>query len=326
MLFFRAFLLVMMFMTLPGSDAGAYPYSHDPANPYGEPHAGYSPYAHAPRPHYRAYRQPLQPAYPQARQPAPGPAGATASAKLHQSATGKHSNGPVAVQSAPVEKTAKRASGATARKQKFTSTLLPYIEEENNRLLALRQNVAGLFGKLENNTALSASEQQHIKELAKKYRLDGNPLQDRAAREEMLQKIDIIPSSLALAQAVNESAWGESRFAQEANNLFGIWTYDEDKGLKPKHREEGKTHLVRIFDDFGESVRYYMYLLNSHPAYEELREIRHRLRASRRVIDGHELAAGLEKYSAKGQAYIELIRGLIRQNEWAGLDTHKQQA
>lgn len=183
-----------------------------------------------------------------------------------------------------------------------------------------------MFDKIETDRALSPSEQQQISKLASKYRVKGDPLVDVTARGEMLRKIDIIPSSLALAQAANESAWGESRFAQQANNLFGIWTYDQDKGLKPKRREEGKTHLVRIFDDFGESVRYYIYTLNSHPAYQELRQIRQQLRASKQIIDGRKLAAGLEKYSAKGQAYIELIQSLIEQNEWALLDTDNQQA
>ena len=132
--------------------------------------------------------------------------------------------------------------------------------------------------------------------------------------------------SLVLVQVVNESVWGWSRFAQEVNNLFGIWTYDEDKGIKPLNREEGKTHLVRIFDDYGESVSYYMHTLNSHPAYRELREIRQQLRTSGQEIDGHKLAAGLEKYSARGQVYIELIRSLIRQNRWAQLDTANQSA
>ena len=81
-----------------------------------------------------------------------------------------------------------------------------------------------------------------------------------------------------------------------------------------------------MFDDIGASVRYYMHTLNSHPAYDQLRSIRQQLRQSGQAISGHELAAGLEKYSAKGQAYIDLIRSLIRQNKWARLDTGDQPA
>ena len=215
---------------------------------------------------------------------------------------------------------AQKPASTTGNKLVFISTLLPHIEKENRRLLALRKDVGSLLDELDAGNSLGKQEQQRVTELAKRYRVRLDPLTSEAARKELLRKIDIIPSSLALAQAANESAWGQSRFAQEANNLFGIWTYDKDKGLVPRNREQGKKHLVRIFDDVGESVRYYMHTLNSHPAYAGLREIREDLRASGHVIDGHKLAVGLEKYSGKGQQYIDIIKSLIRQNKWAQLD------
>jgi Bax protein len=221
---------------------------------------------------------------------------------------------------------AEKPASTTGNKQAFISNLLPYIEKENRRLLALRKDIESLFDKLDSGNSLDGQEQQQIKELAKRYRVKADPLTSEAAREELLRKIDIIPSSLSLAQAANESAWGQSRFAREANNLFGIWTYDKDKGLIPRNREQGKTHLVRIFDDVGESVRYYMHTLNSHPAYAGLRMIRKDLRASGQAIDGHKLAAGLEKYSARGQQYIDIIQSMIRKNKWAQLDTNNHTA
>ena len=215
---------------------------------------------------------------------------------------------------------------ATGSKQAFISTLLPYIEKENRHLFVLRKDVESLFDKLDSGNSLGKQERKQIKELAKHYRVKVDPLTVEAAREELLRKIDIIPSSLSLAQAANESAWGQSRFAREANNLFGIWTYDKEKGLIPRNREQGKKHLVRIFDNVGESVRYYIHTLNSHPAYVGLRETREDLRTSGQTIDGHKLAAGLEKYSARGQQYIDTIRSMIRKNKWAQLDTNNHTA
>jgi len=217
---------------------------------------------------------------------------------------------------------AENPASVTGNKQAFISTLLPHIEKENRRLLALRKEVVSLLDKLDSGNTLGEQEQKRIKELARHYRVKTDPLATGAARQELLRKIDIIPSSLSLAQAANESAWGQSRFAQEANNLFGIWTYDQDKGLIPVNREQGKKHLVRIFDNVGESVRYYMHTLNSHPAYIGMRKTREALRASGQTIDGHKLAAGLEKYSAGGQQYIDLIRSLIRKNKWTQLDAN----
>jgi Bax protein len=323
----RTILLATMLMALYSGVAAAYQYGYYSPNPYSAPGAYRNPYALAPYPYYPGYRYQAQPrpAYARARPPAQIPAKVITAEK----GSAESSSAPVEVKTVTTEKaekTVKRDSVLTGKKQEFITALLPYIENENRRLLALRKRVSTIFDKLERDPALTASEQQQISRLAKKYRVKGDPLIDLTAREEMLGKIDIIPSSMALAQAANESAWGKSRFAQQANNLFGIWTYDQDKGLKPKRREEGKTHLVRIFDDFGESVRYYMYTLNSHPAYRELRQIRQQLRNSNQVIEGRKLAAGLEKYSAKGQVYIELIQSLIEQHEWVLLDTDNQRA
>lgn len=326
MLKIRTILLLVMLMTLFSGHAVAYQYGYYSPNPYSAPRDYNNPYARAPQPYYPAHRYPpkLRHAYAPARLPVQAPVAIRRNVKPPEQAAVASPSGAVEVKTETSEKTAKNGSVLSGKKHDFIKTLLPYIQKENGRLTALRNKLTGIFNKLESGVALTTSEQQQISKLANKYRVNSDPLVDITAREEMLHKIDIVPSSLALAQAANESAWGESRFAQEANNLFGIWTYDQDKGLKPNKREAGKTHLVRIFDDFSESVRYYMYTLNSHPAYKELREIRQQLRASDQIIDGHRLAAGLEKYSAKGQTYIDLIQTLIKQNEWVQLDTGNQ--
>ena len=315
MVFFRSLLLTTLVLTLFSSYAMAFQYGYYSPHPYNASQGYYNPYARPAYYYYPQFRRPAQPGYE--RKPAHSPA--ANSTEKREPVTNNHQQAP-----AVKPETATGAVGLSANKQEFINTLLPYIEQENRRLIQLRQEIAGLLDKLEGEMAINPSERQLINKLARRYRLNGDPLEHAQARAELLRKIDIIPASLALAQAANESAWGQSRFALEANNLFGIWTYDENKGIKPLRREEGKTHLVRIFDDYGESVRYYMHTLNSHPAYRELREIRQQLRASGQRIDGHELAAGLDRYSAKGQVYIDLIRSLIRQNRWAQLDTGKQ--
>ena len=38
---------------------------------------------------------------------------------------------------------------------------------------------------------------------------------------ELKNRMDIIPTSIALAQAAKESGWGTSRFALEGNAIFG---------------------------------------------------------------------------------------------------------
>ena len=50
--------------------------------------------------------------------------------------------------------------------------------------------------------------------------------------DELVERVDIIPTSIALAQAAKESGWGTSRFALEGNAIFGQWTWS-DNGIAP---------------------------------------------------------------------------------------------
>jgi len=322
---FRSYLVFFMPMAVFSSHAMGYQYGYYAPNPYNAPQGYYNPYPPAPYPYYPAYRYPEQAAYKKVSMPAQVSLASTAMKKRKEQID-KDLSAAVAMEPEVFDTAIKSATESSDKKQAFIASLLPHIKRENKRLTRLKNKIASIFDKLDRNMTLDSSERQQIAKLRMKYRVKGDLLKDTSSRDELLRKIDIIPLSLALAQAANESAWGQSRFAREANNLFGIWTYDEDKGLKPLKREEGKTHLVRIFDDIGESVRYYMNTLNSHPAYVEMRKIRQRLRVSGEGIDGHELAAGLEKYSARGEEYIDLIQSMIRQNEWARLDSKDPQA
>lgn len=83
-----------------------------------------------------------------------------------------------------------------------------------------------------------------------------------------------IPYEMIIAQAALESGWGESRFAKEANNLFGIRTWSKEvPGLRPLG-VKNTTWKVRIFDTKCGSVKEYIRLLNEHPAYKEFRAVR----------------------------------------------------
>ena len=275
-----------------------------------------APYGH---PYYRHYRQPMQPASPVNSSPR----------TLDEKSPGRVESAkpkPLIAKAAALTKPESSDKQGSDHKKRFLEGLIPLIRQENERILTLRSELGRLLARLDAGQTVSERESQRLEKLARHYRVEGNVLKQSEARSELLDRIDIIPVSLALAQAATESAWGKSRFAREANNLFGIWTYDESKGLVPKRREAGKTHLVRKFDSRGESVRYYMHNLNTHPAYKALRRIRAEHRRRGESLDGMDLAEGLERYSAKGREYIEMIQRMIKQNSLALLDGGKQSA
>ncbi|MCG8435772.1 MAG: glucosaminidase domain-containing protein [Gammaproteobacteria bacterium] len=135
----------------------------------------------------------------------------------------------------------------------------------------------------------------------------------------------MIPHSLVLAQAALESGWGTSRFAQEANNLFGVWTWNPKEGLPPRRKSKGASHFVRKYEDLRASVRSYLFNINVGHAYRDLRRSRAAMREQNQDIDVMQLAAELESYSERGEQYVEEVRIMIEYNRLALL-THAELA
>ncbi|MRI82834.1 MAG: mannosyl-glycoprotein endo-beta-N-acetylglucosamidase [Nitratiruptor sp.] len=194
------------------------------------------------------------------------------------------------------------------QKRAFFDILRPLVERENAKILEERRFVQAFFEKLATQPFPEAKELQRLGAIAKKYRIKN--LYDL---EEYRVKIDTIPLSLVLAQAALESGWGKSRFAREANNLFGEWTWGK-KGLVPKHRSPGKRHKIKIFDSIQDSIASYMLNLNRHRAYREFRAARYMARKKGRPFSGLEAAMTMQRYSEIGRRYTRLVSRIIRTN------------
>ncbi|MGB0662490.1 MAG: glucosaminidase domain-containing protein [Pontibacterium sp.] len=206
------------------------------------------------------------------------------------------------------------------KKAAFFNYLKPMVEKENARILAVRAVVSSLKSK----SSLSEKESAFLAEVAKKYKLDEVTDWTPKAFDSLLTRVDKVPVSLTLAQAANESAWGTSRFAREANNLFGQWCFTAGCGVVPNARDAGKTHEVAKFSSVQGSVNAYIYNLNVSNAYAQLRDIRKSLRAKGETVTGMALANGLEKYSERGHEYVEEIQAMIRVNKLAEFDVVAQ--
>ena len=197
----------------------------------------------------------------------------------------------------------------TEKKAAFFSFLYPRIVLANSRILIEREYLESLAGKDE----LSKSELTWLKNQAERLRVDEEPASEDMFRR-LRNRLDVIPPSLILAQAANESAWGTSRFALKGNNLFGQWCFSKGCGLVPQSRAEGASHEVADFSSPYLSVRSYIQNLNRHPTYQLLRDIRLKARNSGDFAGGSRLAAGLLGYSERGEDYVEEIRSMISYN------------
>jgi len=225
--------------------------------------------------------------------------------------------------SKPDKVTAPPKPAVSVKKERFFKRLLPLISYQNRVTLERRAELLRMKAQLEQDSALSRKQKKLLKQLLKRYRLH-LAMDDASVHlhiiDKLLARIDMIPPSLALAQAATESAWGRSRFARKANNLYGQWCFTAGCGLIPLQRPEGMNHEVASYPSWQASVAAYFLNLNSHPAYQPLRDIRLQLREKNLTLSGSALAVGLEKYSARGTSYVKSLQRIIRVNDLARLD------
>ncbi|RLA00887.1 MAG: glucosaminidase [Gammaproteobacteria bacterium] len=208
-------------------------------------------------------------------------------------------------------KTSSHKLPVKTKKQVFFRLMAPLVLMANEDILKERQ--------LAQKEVLDS---EALKSLAKKYYVIENldEKMDESKRQELLSKVDIMPPSLALAQAAEESGWATSRFSFEGNAFFGQWDFS-GKGMVPRQqRKELGNYGVARFDSPLASVQGYMFNINTTGAYQKLRTLRAQFRQENKAITGLELAGTLDKYSERGQAYIDSIRGMIRYNKLYDVD------
>ena len=202
----------------------------------------------------------------------------------------------------------------TARKALFFKTLLPLVLQVNEEILHDRRRLWFINYLINLGKKLGPEDRLWLLGLAERYGLK------KSSIPELLKRVDIIPPSLALAQAAKESGWGTSRFVREGNALFGQWTFSEIESLLPSRRDQDKQHRVRIFSSLLDSVRAYAHNLNTHRAYEKLRRLRAGLRLKGARVEGLLLVKSITSYSALGDRYVKDIRNLIQANSLHRLD------
>ena len=199
-------------------------------------------------------------------------------------------------------------------KKDFVKTLLPLISYENQNVLLERSKLDNIKVYLDNNKTLPESDLKFLYKISKKYKLKTKNKHKYDLVKELLDLVDIIPNSIVLAQAANESGWGTSRFAREFNALFGEYTYDYSNGVVPLLREDGEKHLVKMFDSVDKSIQSYFNNLNSHYAYAGFREVRKIMREKNNFSNIKLLVDELDSYAADTN-YIETINSIIDVNK-----------
>ena len=208
------------------------------------------------------------------------------------------------------------------QQQDFINKINAAVVNQNKVIMKTRSILLEEYESWGVGKPLPEGEITWVDNLAQEYDVDDEKNNELTVQEWeiLLRRVDIIPPSLAVAQAINESAWGRSRFAKEANNYYGQWCYSKGCGLEPLERDKGSRYEVRKFSSFEASVISYMKNLNTHYTYKDFRIERAKLRSEGKNITGLGLLPYLQGYSQVGSKYNKYIQSIITSSDLQDLD------
>lgn len=175
------------------------------------------------------------------------------------------------------------------KKDTFIRAILPMILIANAEIRHDKETLLLLKEK----EKLSTSDERILENLRKHYKMDTLDLKELEIR------VDEIPTSLALAQAIVETGWGSSFAARHKNALFGIT-------LKSG---------VKSYDNAYASVLDYMRNLNTHYAYKSMRLLRQSMRQKGENLDSKQLIKKMPLYCEYRNRYIRQVTSLMNQND-----------
>ncbi|MCB2220160.1 MAG: glucosaminidase domain-containing protein [Bacteroidetes bacterium] len=192
------------------------------------------------------------------------------------------------------------------RKETFVNMVLPSI-------LIVRYNLMQTLEKVElialkDSSELKNRERVLIDSLFIQYQTDN--------LKELQEKLFPHPTSIVLAQAAVESAWGTSRFYTEACNLFGVWSFDkEEPRLAANGLRDGTPVYLRKYDNIFESIEGYFKIIATGP-YTEFRKYR------MNTANVFKLIPLLDRYSEMSGEYTHQLAEIIRVNNLTRYDQY----
>ena len=198
------------------------------------------------------------------------------------------------------------------KKKIFISIMLPLLLKGNENVSIERSNLITFFKK---------GNFKKLKVFCKKYKIKTidctnidslNNAKLKTLQNILLNRVNVLPISMMLAQAIVESGWGGARFAQKGNALFGQWTWDKKKGISPTGIDK-PSFAVKSFKNLQASVDAYILNLNTHPAYSKLRNYR-KLIGNPQNFNGYKFSRYLDKYAIIGFEYVKKINLMIKKN------------
>lgn len=197
--------------------------------------------------------------------------------------------------------------------ERFICEMLPVAIRMDRDVFNQRRYVEYLN---EQSSVTNPDDLKWLGELRQEYGLPEN-----ATMSELLERVDVAPIPLLLAQGALESTWGQSRFAVQGFNFFGIHGDLAKDGPARCIESASKPPVcVRKYPDIGAGVSGYIAFLNTQASMDDFRKVRAAQRAAKGdygvggadvTLDSVALADTLEGYSQIGKAYAGRVISLM---------------
>ena len=164
--------------------------------------------------------------------------------------------------------------------------------------------------RMADSKKLTGSEKASLIHLMKKFGANNIP--------ELSKRLHTFPVSIALAQAAIESGWGTSRFFLQANNPFGIWSFDpKHSRMAARSTREGTKVYLRKYNDLEQAIENYFLMLATGRPFAAFRDAR------MRTDNPDTLIQSLKMYSERREAYVADLAKVIRVNRLKQFDKAK---
>ncbi|MBC8315517.1 MAG: glucosaminidase domain-containing protein [Bacteroidales bacterium] len=222
----------------------------------------------------------------------------------------------------------------SSQDKSFLIEFIPKIISANQEVQTDRNRILTCKDEYQRTGKLTDEDEVFLSKTSSKYDINSFKLDDENDQpaflkelSDLLLRVDIIPTKLVMAQAICESAWGRSYFAEHGNNFFGIHCYSKGCGLVPSGNPNGGFE-VKSYPTIEAGIADYIHTLNTVSAYARIRSMRAQMRQEKQPVSATQLAEGLSRYSQKGEEYVSLIQNLIHnyvpENIESFIETNKE--
>ncbi len=195
------------------------------------------------------------------------------------------------------------------RTQKFINMMLPSVLMACEKMDKKRERILKINAAI-NSNVVTERDSLYLQSVKEYYKTDDV--------NDIIKRLYPHPVSIIIAQAAIESGWATSRFCREANNIFGIWSYNSsEKRIKAGQSRGENTVYLRKYDSIFESVYDYLETLGRANAYKQFREVR--LYSD----NPYRLIWYLNNYSEKRFEYVQTLRNMIEFNDLHKYDHYR---